>query len=128
MKISQIDHIVLTVNDIEETVMFYESVMGMIKESFGESRVALLFGNQKINLHEYKNEFEPKAKMPTPGSQDLCFITDTDLDEAILHVKSIGIKVIEGPIMRTGAVGKIMSFYFNDPDGNLIEVSSYNKT
>jgi catechol 2,3-dioxygenase-like lactoylglutathione lyase family enzyme len=94
----------------------------MVKETFGEGRVALKFGRQKINLHEYGIEFEPKAALPTPGSGDLCFITETDLDEAISHVESQGVTIIQGPIMRTGA---IRSFYFRDPDDNLIEVPNY---
>lgn len=125
MNISGIDHIVLTVKDIDVTVKFYEAVMGMVKEDFGEGRVALKFGSQKINLHEYGNEFEPKAAKPSPGSEDLCFITETDLEEAIAHVNSQGVAIIEGPIMRTGAAGAILSFYFRDPDGNLIELSNY---
>ncbi len=125
MKVGAIDHIVLTVRDLETTVGFYESVMGMRKELFGDGRLALTFGNQKINLHVYGNEFEPKANQPTPGSGDLCFITDANLDEAMAHVKEQGVEIIEGPIKRTGAHGAILSFYFRDPDGNLIEVSNY---
>jgi catechol 2,3-dioxygenase-like lactoylglutathione lyase family enzyme len=125
MNITGIDHIVLTVKDIDASVAFYESVMGMVKEVFGEGRTALKFGNQKINLHQYGNEFEPKAILPAPGSEDLCFITETKLEEAISHAESHGVEIIEGPVMRTGAVGTIRSFYFRDPDGNLIEVSNY---
>ncbi len=127
MKISNIDHIVLTVKDINMTIRFYESVLGMVKESFGAGRVALMFGTQKINLHEYENEIEPKAIKPVPGSEDLCFITETKLEEAIAHVKSKGVSIIKGPVTGTGAVGVILSFYFRDPDGNLIEVSNYEK-
>jgi catechol 2,3-dioxygenase-like lactoylglutathione lyase family enzyme len=125
MNVSAIDHIVLTVRDLDATVAFYESVLGMTLEKFGEGRIALKFGDQKINLHEYGNEFEPKADCPMPGSEDLCFITEKNLDEAISHVQSQGIDIIEGPIRRTGARGAILSFYFRDPDGNLIEVSNY---
>ncbi|MGB3750386.1 MAG: VOC family protein [Arcobacteraceae bacterium] len=125
MKIISIDHIVLTVKDINITIQFYENIMNMGKEEFGDGRVALKFGNQKINLHEYKNEFEPKATIPLAGSENLCFITETKLEEAISHVKSKGIDILEGPIKRTGAVGPILSFYFRDPDGNLIEISNY---
>jgi catechol 2,3-dioxygenase-like lactoylglutathione lyase family enzyme len=125
LHISGIDHIVLTVKDMEATVRFYQSVLGMTREIFGEGRVALLFGTQKINLHEFNNEFEPKASMPTPGSADLCFITETGLEEAMSHVRNQGVEIIEGPVQRTGATGNIVSFYFRDPDGNLIEVSNY---
>jgi catechol 2,3-dioxygenase-like lactoylglutathione lyase family enzyme len=127
VKISTIDHIVLTVKDLDTTVQFYESVLGMSKETFGKGRVALKFGKQKINLHEYGKEFEPKANNPKPGSEDLCFITDTELAVAMAHVKSKGIEIIDGPVKRTGASGPMISFYFRDPDGNLIEVASYKK-
>jgi len=125
MNIIKIDHIVLTVSSINESVRFYESVLGMEAETFGEGRVALRFGDQKINLHKKGREFEPKASMPVPGSADLCFITETKLDVAMEHVKGRGVKVIEGPVNRTGATGPIISFYFNDPDGNLIEVANH---
>ena len=124
MKISKIDHLVLTVTDIEKTASFYVSVLGMVKEVFGEGRVALKCGSQKINLHERGKEFEPKANKPTPGSADLCFITQTPLDEAMAHVKGCGVEIIEGPVERTGANGPIRSFYFRDPDYNLIEVAN----
>ncbi len=127
MKISNIDHIVLTVKDIDVTVGFYESVLGMAVETFGEGRVALKFGNQKINLHKHGHEFEPKANTPTPGSEDLCFITETELKVAMAHVKSKGVDILEGPVSRTGATGPIVSFYFRDPDGNLVEVANHEK-
>ncbi|WP_200285786.1 VOC family protein [Rhabdochromatium marinum] len=127
MKVVGIDHIVLTVQDIDATIRFYELVLGMTKEVFGEERIALKFGNQKINLHQYGKEFEPKADTPTPGSEDLCFITETRLVEAMEHVRTKGVVIIEGPVKRTGATGPISSFYFRDPDGNLIEVSNYDK-
>jgi catechol 2,3-dioxygenase-like lactoylglutathione lyase family enzyme len=123
--ITKLDHLVLTVNDTEETVLFYTNVLGMQKEVFGDARIALKFGSQKINLHEYGNEFEPKAQFPTKGSADLCFITELPIEEALSHVRSQGVEVIEGIVSRTGAVGPIQSFYFRDPDHNLIEVSSY---
>jgi catechol 2,3-dioxygenase-like lactoylglutathione lyase family enzyme len=125
MNITNIDHIVLTVKDIDVTVQFYESVLGMVAERFGEGRVALKFGNQKINLHEQGKEFEPKANQPVPGSEDLCFITDSKLEVAMEHVQSKGVQIIEGPVTRTGATGSIISFYFRDPDKNLIEVANY---
>ncbi len=125
MNISHIDHIVLTVRNIEATVDFYQAVLGMDVETFGAGRTALKFGTQKINLHQQGKEFEPKSETPTPGSGDLCFITDTPLDEAIRHVQNQGVEIIEGPIDRTGAQGPIVSFYFRDPDLNLIEVANY---
>jgi catechol 2,3-dioxygenase-like lactoylglutathione lyase family enzyme len=107
MDIVSIDHIVLTVKNIDTTVQFYESVLGMTKESFGGSRVALRFGDQKINLHEFGNEFEPKANTPTPGSEDLCFVTGTSLQKAMEHVREEGVSIVEGPVRRTGAIGPI---------------------
>ena len=125
MHISRIDHIVLTVNDIRTTVQFYETVLGMRSETFGANRVALVFGQQKINLHQYRHEFEPKADTPLPGSQDLCFITTMELPAAMEHVRGLGVKILQGPVERTGATGAIESFYFRDPDLNLIEVGVY---
>jgi len=123
MEISKLDHLVLTVRDVVKTTSFYVSVMGMKKEVVGTGRVALIYGDQKINLHEFGKEFEPKAHKPTPGSADLCFITQTPLDDAMAHVKRCGVIIIEGPVERTGANGPIRSFYFRDPDHNLIEVA-----
>lgn len=123
--ISSLDHIVLTVRSIEDTVRFYTEVLGMEQEIFGTGRVALNFGAQKINLHESGKEFEPKANSPTPGSADVCFITDLPISEAYDRVSEKSVCIIEGIVSRTGAVGPIQSFYFRDPDHNLIEVSSY---
>jgi catechol 2,3-dioxygenase-like lactoylglutathione lyase family enzyme len=125
MKVVGLDHIVLTVEDIKQTVEFYCRVLGMEKEIFGEGRVALRFGEQKMNLHEAGKEYEPKANKPIPGSADLCFITNTPLQEAIEHVRQHGVEIEEGPVRRMGAKGPITSFYFRDPDLNLIEVSNY---
>lgn len=97
----------------------------MKKEVFGDGRTALTFGNQKINLHQAGKEFDPKADTPTPGSADICFITDIDLKSAMDHVTDRGVDILEGPVKRTGARGRIMSFYFRDPDNNLIEVANY---
>jgi catechol 2,3-dioxygenase-like lactoylglutathione lyase family enzyme len=124
MQISKLDHLVLTVKDVEKTTSFYVSVMGMKKEVFGSGRVALKYGSQKINLHAFGQEFEPKAHKPLPGSADLCFITQTPLDDAMAHVQRCGVEIIEGPVVRTGANGPIRSFYFRDPDDNLIEVAN----
>jgi catechol 2,3-dioxygenase-like lactoylglutathione lyase family enzyme len=124
MNITNIDHIVLTVRDINNTVEFYESVLGMAVERFGEGRMALKFGDQKIGLHQLGNEFKPRANQPTPGSQDICFLTTTKLEVAMEHVRRKGVNIIEGPVTRMGATGAIVSFYFRDPDGNLIEVAN----
>lgn len=125
MEISHLDHLVLTVKDIEITVDFYQSVLGMKPIQFGEGRWALSFGHQKINLHQQGKEFEPKAKHVQAGSADLCFITNTPIDEVFDHITGQGVSIEEGPVERTGAVDKITSIYLRDPDGNLIEVSNY---
>jgi catechol 2,3-dioxygenase-like lactoylglutathione lyase family enzyme len=125
MKIERLDHLVLTVKDIAITAQFYVTVLGMEKEEFGAGRLALTYGNQKINLHQVGKEFEPKADKPTSGSADVCFITEVPLEEAMDHVRSRGVAIIEGPVARTGATGPINSFYFRDPDMNLIEVANY---
>ncbi|WP_347218931.1 VOC family protein [Chryseobacterium sp.] len=125
MKIKNIDHIVLTVADINTTIEFYTEIMGFEVVTFGDNRKALTFGNQKINLHQKGHEFEPKAEHPTSGSADLCFIAQTDIQEVLKELKQKNIEIIEGIVERTGAVGKIKSVYFRDPDQNLIEVSNY---
>lgn len=125
MQVNKIDHLVLTVKDIDTTVQFYTSNMGMEIIEFGEGRVALSFGQQKINLHQLGNEFEPKAQNVKAGSADLCFIIDTPVQEVIADLQTKGVKIIDGPVKRTGALGSINSVYFRDPDGNLIEVSNY---
>lgn len=124
MNISHLDHLVLTVADIEKTVGFYTRVLGMQMVTFGEGRKALAFGHQKINLHQAGREFEPKAERPTPGSADLCFIVATPLDRVIAHLEMQGVSIIEGPVQRTGATGPIRSVYVRDPDLNLIELSN----
>jgi catechol 2,3-dioxygenase-like lactoylglutathione lyase family enzyme len=125
MEIDRIDHLVLTVRNIETTCNFYSSVLGMEVSVFGNGRKALQFGSQKLNLHEYGNEFEPKAKTPVPGAIDLCFITSVPLLEVIAHLAEKKILLEEGPVRRTGAVGPIFSVYIRDPDENLIEISNY---
>ena len=125
MRIDRLDHLVLTVQNIEGTCDFYSRVLGMKVVTFGNDRKVLQFGRQKINLHERGKEFDPKAANPTPGSGDLCFITETPLSQVMGHIRSCGIEIIEGPVRRTGAVGPVESIYLRDPDGNLIEVSNY---
>lgn len=123
--INRLDHLVLTVRSIDDTVAFYCGVLGMEKETFGAGRTALTFGNQKINLHQAGNEFEPRADRPTPGSADLCLITELPIETALERIRDAGVEIIEGIVPRTGATGPIESFYFRDPDQNLIEVSAY---
>jgi catechol 2,3-dioxygenase-like lactoylglutathione lyase family enzyme len=125
MNIDRIDHLVLTVRDIDVTCDFYANALGMQVVTFGEGRKALHFGRQKINLHRAGQEFEPKAALPTPGSADLCFIITTPLSEVAAHLQQQGVPILEGPVPRTGAVGPIQSLYLRDPDGNLIEIANY---
>jgi catechol 2,3-dioxygenase-like lactoylglutathione lyase family enzyme len=139
INIQRIDHLVLTVRDIPVTCEFYARVLGMQVVTFTESpkfdgknispptslRQALQFGQQKINLHQFAKEFSPKATSPTPGSIDICLITDTPLSQAREHIINCGVEIIEGIVTRTGALGKIDSIYLYDPDGNLIEISNY---
>ncbi|MBK0064149.1 MULTISPECIES: VOC family protein [unclassified Acinetobacter] len=125
MKISHLDHLVLTVADIETTCVFYQRVLNFEVVEFGENRKALMFGSQKINLHQTGQEFEPKAAFPTAGSADLCFISQTPLEEIVQHLDQQHIHIEQGPILRTGALGSILSVYIRDPDQNLIEISNY---
>lgn len=125
MRIDRIDHLVLTVRDIETTCEFYSRVLGMSVVTFAGGRRALQFGAQKFNLHQSGGEFDPKAARPTPGSVDVCLISAVPLSEAIAHLAHCGVAIIEGPVTRTGAQGPIRSVYFRDPDMNLIEVSTY---
>ena len=123
--IDRLDNFVLTVANIDVTCAFYKRVLGMKPVNFGPGRFALSFGRQKINLHPAGNEYEPKAKDPTPGSGDICLISETTINDMIAHLESEGVEIIEGPGMKTGALGPITSIYFRDPDGNLVEVSNY---
>jgi catechol 2,3-dioxygenase-like lactoylglutathione lyase family enzyme len=125
IRIDRLDHLVLTVKDIAATCAFYTTVLGMKAVTFGKDRKALAFGDQKINLHKLGKSLEPCATHPTSGSADLCLITAEPLSDVAEHVRSCGVKIIDGPVERTGAVGPVSSIYFRDPDGNLIEVSNY---
>jgi len=125
VRIDRLDHLVLTVASIDASCAFYQRVLGMTIVSFGQGRIALSFGNQKINLHQAGREFVPHAHRPVPGSADLCFITAIPLDAAMEQVRAQGVEIIEGPVDRTGATGPLRSFYFRDPDSNLIEISNY---
>jgi catechol 2,3-dioxygenase-like lactoylglutathione lyase family enzyme len=122
--IDRLDHLVLTVADIEATCAFYNRVLGMEVVSFGNGRKALAFGRQKINLHAHGREFEPRADRPTPGSADFCLITTAPLSEVAAHLSAEGVAIVEGQVKRTGATGPLLSIYFRDPDGNLIEVAN----
>ena len=125
MRLDRLDHLVLTVADIDATVRFYADVLGMEKVVFGEGRIALSFGRQKINLHQKGAEFEPKTHLPTPGSADLCFIAATPLEQVIAELRVQNIAIEIGPVERAGATGRMISIYLRDPDDNLIEISNY---
>ncbi|MFJ5109476.1 VOC family protein [Streptomyces sp. NPDC088551] len=125
MRVERLDHLVLTVADIEATVDFYTRVLGMEPVVFGDGRRALAFGQSKINLHQAGHEFEPKAARPTPGSADLCFVVADPLERVIAELAAQGVPVEEGPVERTGALGPFVSVYVRDPDGNLVELSHY---
>ncbi len=115
MRVTALDHLVLTVSNLDATVAFYER-LGMRHVVLGEGRHALAFGRQKINLHLAGSEFEPKAAAATPGSADLCFLVD--------ELETAGLEIVEGPVQRSGATGRIRSIYVRDPDGNLVELST----
>ena len=121
--IDHLDHIVLTTAHEQACIDFYVDVLGMTLETFGGGRRALRFGSQKINLHVQGHEFEPKANTPVPGSLDLCFIADVPLDAVIARLQTLRVPIIEGPVLRTGAVSELRSVYVRDPDLNLIEIS-----
>jgi len=125
MKVTSLDHLVLTVQDLDATVDFYTRVLGMTVSAFGEGRLALKFGTQKVNLHERGNEFEPNARRAQPGSADLCFLTDDPLELWVDHFEQEGVDVVAGPVQKIGALGPMGSIYCRDPDGNLVEISSY---
>ncbi len=119
-----IDHLVLTVRDLDAAIHFYNSVLGMQVVEFSGGRKALKFGRQKMNLHQYGKEFTPHASQPTPGSMDLCFLTDLPIATVTARLKDIGVEIEAGPVPRSGAAGPIQSIYFREPDGNLIEIAN----
>ncbi len=129
MLVNRLDHIVLTVNDIERTMLFYEQALGLERESFvgseGQRRHALRFGDQKINLHDRATETPTKAHAPTCGSADFCLIADVSLERVIANLKTNQISIEAGPVSRQGALGALRSVYFRDPDRNLVEVAEY---
>jgi catechol 2,3-dioxygenase-like lactoylglutathione lyase family enzyme len=121
--IDRLDHLVLTTAHERACIEFYTKALGMSLETFGAGRQALRFGSQKINIHVKGHEFEPKAHLPVPGSLDLCFIAAVPLEQVIAHLKAQQVTIIEGPVIRTGAVSKLRSVYVRDPDLNLVEIS-----
>ena len=127
LEISHLDHLVLTVSDVEKSCEFYEKVLGFEIITFGEGRTAMAFGNQKFNLHQAGNEFEPKALRPTVGSADLCLITPLALDIVVNRLNLSAVPIEAGPVARTGAMGPISSVYIRDPDSNLIEIARYDE-
>jgi catechol 2,3-dioxygenase-like lactoylglutathione lyase family enzyme len=125
MKVKRLDHLVLTVADPEATVDFYTRALGMTVRAFAGGHLALHFGEQKINLHQAGHELEPKARLATPGSADLCFVVEQPLADWMGHLAEQGVPVVEGPIPNDGALGPMTSIYVRDPDGNLVELASY---
>jgi catechol 2,3-dioxygenase-like lactoylglutathione lyase family enzyme len=125
LRVTGVDHLVLTVTDVERTVAFYERVLGMEPVTFQRDRRALAFGTSKINLHRAGDEVRPRAAEPTVGSADLCLVTDVPQQRVVEHLAACGVAVEEGPVPRTGARGAMTSTYLRDPDGNLIEICTY---
>ncbi len=124
MQISQLDHLVLTVSDLDRTCAFYSEVLGMEIQTSDTNRTSLHFGTAKINLHKFGAEFAPHALTPKPGSADICLLTPTPIETVIEHLVHHQVDIIEGPVKRTGAAGTLLSVYFRDPDGNLLEVAN----
>ena len=125
MTITGLDHIVLTVADMERSCDFYRKVLGLEVTLFEGGRRALSFGQQKINLHQAGAEIKPNAASAAPGSGDLCFVTDTPIDEVVETLALYLVDIVHGPVAQNGARGAMRSVYFRDPDGNLIEVANY---
>ncbi len=128
IEIARLDHFVLTCRDVELTAAWYERVLGFRREIFGrERRLALHFGDQKINLHQAGTEYSPHARQPLPGSADFCLVTEAPADEIVAHLIRSGVEIEKGPVARHGALGPMMSVYCRDPDGNLVEIATYLK-
>ncbi len=125
MDITGIDHLVLTVRDIDASVAFYVGVLGMEAREFEPGRIALHFGRQKIHLHPHPSPIDSKAAAPVPGSADLCFVSETPIDAVLRHLEAHDQVVEIGPVARIGAVGPMTSVYLRDPDGNLVEIAAY---
>jgi catechol 2,3-dioxygenase-like lactoylglutathione lyase family enzyme len=124
MNVERIDHLVLTVKDIDETCNFYKDILGMEVETFSFRKRAVKFGNQSLTIHQKGMAFEPNAHLPTPGAINICFIVKETVEQVKSELESKNIP-IEGMIQRPGAAGKVTSIYFRDPDQNLIEVCNY---
>jgi len=122
--VKMLDHLVMTVRDIEATCDFYSRILGMEVVTFGDARKALIIGDLKINLHQFGREFKPHAKYPSLGSEDLCFLTDRSMEQIVSHLLENRVRIVEGPVERTGASGPILSVYVSDPEGNLIEIAT----
>ncbi|MBA3559538.1 MAG: VOC family protein [Gemmatimonadaceae bacterium] len=125
MKIRRLDHLVLTVRDIETTVAFYTNVLGMGSVTFAGGTHALSFGEQKIHLHSADGLIAPHATHPVPGSADICLISEESIAQVVETFQRVGVTIEEGPVQRRGALGPLSSVYIRDPDGNLVEVSTY---
>lgn len=125
MRVDRLDHLVLTVADLDVSIDFYTRILGMRPVTFGDGRRALRFGRSKINLHLAGHEFEPRAARPTPGSADLCLVSPDAPDQVVAELREAGIAVVEGPVAKTGALGEMVSVYIRDPDDNLVEIAHY---
>jgi catechol 2,3-dioxygenase-like lactoylglutathione lyase family enzyme len=127
MRLTGIDHFVLTVEDVEKSCSFYEG-LGAEVVTFGDDRKAIRFGEQKINLHPVDTDNRPVAAVPTPGTGDFCVVTETAIEDVERQLHEHDIEIIAGPVERTGATGPITSVYFRDPDDNLVEIGTYEET
>jgi len=127
LRVNRIDHVVLNTGDVDAITDWYVRVLGMQREVFGEGRVALLFGNQKINVRRIGAPNWSPGAVDEPGSLDLCLIAETSPQEVEAHLRACGVAITEGPVTKTGALGPMTSHYCRDPDGNLIEVASYSR-
>ena len=124
MRLTGLDHLVLTVTDIDRSVTFYGTVLGMQPVTFENGRHALRFGDQQINLHRFHEEHAPHALTPTPGSADLCLLVDTPIEDVVAELATHGVERMSEIVDRVGAAGGLRSVYLRDPDGNLIELSN----
>lgn len=125
LELDRIDHVIFTVRDVEATCTWYVRVLGTEVLTFGDGRKALQVGHCKLNLHPAGKEYEPKAAVPGPGTQDICLVTTSPLPAVLDHLKRMSVSIVEGPVPRTGATGPIESVYLRDPDGNLVELAWY---